>query len=625
MSIQSQYPIVNPRLRTFYAILASAIVSFVVLLNLFEQLGLQSLWLNYLMVGVPVIFAIFVALATMTRNADDFFISGRRVPAGFAGVLLVLSTLGGAGLTMSIGIFYFIGFDGLSLLLGWAAGFLLLGVLFAPFFRKMGAYTTPSFLAVRFNSGLLRLTCSIVLIIPLFLLVIAELKIGIFVLGQIIQAPAYIMAAIFGALILVMTLPGGSRSLTWSQCVLFIILFLGVFVPLGILSIYLTNLPLPQITYGIVLDDLARLELSNGMGPTNASPLGLAFPGEQAALMQKSFIQSFGALKLSDFICLSLVMACGCAVLPSLLTRVTTVPTVYDARRAVGWGIFFLGLFLLSIPAYAVFTKILTLQNLVGTTIDQLPDWAGQIVRQGLVYIVDRDQNTNLGANEILVKRDGVFLLMPILAKFPVVFAALAIAAICAGALGAAASHCLAIAQMFSEDLYHGLFFRKAKDRSRLAISRFILIVVVAIAIWAVAALKIGALNLMIWGVSLCGATLFMPLLLSIWWKRASGSAAFFAIVSGFCVTALYIIATEFNGGSLILGLDNRVAAIIGLVVSFFVMVVMSVLSGAPAAEMSELVDEMRSAEGESLYERAIRTKTSHKVSETLRTRPVRP
>ena len=50
------------------------------------------------------------------------------------------------------------------------------------------------------------------------------------------------------------------RSLTWTQCAQFIVVMLGIAVPLIAISVLVTNLPLPQLAYGGILDDMTQLE-----------------------------------------------------------------------------------------------------------------------------------------------------------------------------------------------------------------------------------------------------------------------------------------------------------------------------------------------------------------------------
>ena len=51
-----------------------------------------------------------------------------------------------------------------------------MGVLFAPFLRKFGAYTMPTFLGRRFESRTVRVVAAAILSVPILLLLAAEAR-----------------------------------------------------------------------------------------------------------------------------------------------------------------------------------------------------------------------------------------------------------------------------------------------------------------------------------------------------------------------------------------------------------------------------------------------------------------
>ena len=68
--------------------------------------------------------------------------------------------VGRTGLVAITGVFFLIGFDALCLMIGGLAGFVFMTVMLAPFFRKFGAFTVPSYLGRRFESKTVRLLCA---------------------------------------------------------------------------------------------------------------------------------------------------------------------------------------------------------------------------------------------------------------------------------------------------------------------------------------------------------------------------------------------------------------------------------------------------------------------------------
>ena len=99
--------------------------------------------------------------ARTTREPADFFASGRRVPPVYNGFVLAAVAIGGVGFLAYTGTAFFLGFDALAIGLGWTFGMFAAGVLFAPYLRKAGSYTLPSFLGHRFRSRSVRMAASV--------------------------------------------------------------------------------------------------------------------------------------------------------------------------------------------------------------------------------------------------------------------------------------------------------------------------------------------------------------------------------------------------------------------------------------------------------------------------------
>ena len=86
------------------------------------------------------------------------------------------TALGGAGFLALTGSLLIVGFDAMCLSIGWCAGLVFMGVLFAPFVRKFGAYTVPTFLGRRFESRIVRVVAAAYSRCPILLLLAAEAR-----------------------------------------------------------------------------------------------------------------------------------------------------------------------------------------------------------------------------------------------------------------------------------------------------------------------------------------------------------------------------------------------------------------------------------------------------------------
>ena len=69
---------------------------------------------------------------------------------------------------------------------------------------------------------------------------------------------------------------GGMRAVTWTQVAQYIVLIVAYLVPVVILSAKIYGLPIPQLTYGQALQEIAALE-------QQMLTSGLARDGHQAA------------------------------------------------------------------------------------------------------------------------------------------------------------------------------------------------------------------------------------------------------------------------------------------------------------------------------------------------------
>ena len=176
MAFTARTRLVNPRLGTYFGIFTAAFAALVLLVLMLEQLGVPDGLVRLAMFGVPVALYGAIGVGGSAREGLDFFASGRRVPAFFNGLVLAIAALGGTGLLALTGMLFLVGVDALCLSIGWYSGLVCMGVLFAPFLRKFGAYTLPTFLGRRFGSRGVRILAAAILSVPLLLLVAAEAR-----------------------------------------------------------------------------------------------------------------------------------------------------------------------------------------------------------------------------------------------------------------------------------------------------------------------------------------------------------------------------------------------------------------------------------------------------------------
>jgi cation/acetate symporter len=609
MTLNYSTPVVNPRLGSSFAIFASAYTCLVLMLVVLEQLGLSALTIDQLIVVTPALFYAVIGFMTRTVNVDDFFVAGQRVPPFYNALALCSMVFGGSVLLGSIGSFFFAGIDALAIPLGCFAGIALTGIVFIPYLRKAGAYTLPGFLYLRFGRSSVRFAALLLAIVTAGIVLTAEIALGGQIAGYFLPSPqtfgfkltpaAFFTGLVCASIFLTVVL-GGMRSATWTQGAQFIV-FLGILAPLVIVSVMRTNLPLPQLTYGSQLEQLKSLEASRNL-VTDSQPRALSdsLPDTAPASVSRPSERAFSAWRPIDFVLLVFCLAAGVAAHPAFLPRLSMTPTILSSRRTFGWAAAIAGLIVFTIPAYAFFTKAMAVEALVGVPAPNLPAWSRLLQQLGLVTLPSNQFDPLNAARAVTFQRDSLALILPVAGSLPRVFFGLAAASALALLAACAAGHLAAIANIVSDDLYHGLFSKGASPARRLFIARLAMLLTAAGIFSMAQAQALDPLRLVISAFSLSAGTFFPVLVLSVWWRRLTAKGALAGMVAGFAVTALYLS----SGGTPLFGIDPLTAAAIGVPAGFAAAFLASLLFGKPDEQALDAADELRIPAGETLQSR---------------------
>ena len=456
----------------------------------------------------------------------------------------------------------------------------------------------PDFLGTRYEGNLPRLLGIIVLFCASFTYIVAQIVgVGI-VTSRFLQIPFGVAVFVGLAGILVCSMLGGMRAVTWTQVAQYIILIIAYILPVAILSAQLYGAPIPQLTYGQALQRIGELEQELGVAKAHVAP--------------------FLNLDALNFFALILCLMIGTASLPHILMRYFTTPTVRDARKSVAWSLFFIFLLYFTAPAYAAFAKLEIYQNVIGQTIADLPVWVANWGTVGLVTICDavdagatiakcvrNDVPVNgngdgiLQLSEFVIHPDAIVLATPEIAGLPYVIAGLVAAGGLAAALSTADGLLLAIANALSHDVYYQMIDPKASTTRRLTVARVLLVAVAVVGAYSASFQPAVIVAMVAWAFSLAAAGLFVPLVLGIWWKRTTKAGACAGMIAGFMVCLVYLVGTQFVGMELWFGVRNISSALFGLPVAFVVTIVVSLMTKAPSQEMQDLVDAVRVPRGD--------------------------
>lgn len=245
-----------------YGIYTGVFISFVILLGIAEQLGLSQKAIGYTFMGVTI--AVYAAIGVMSRTAkiSEYYVAGRRVPAFFNGMATGSDWMSAASFIGMAGTIYGMGYDGLAYVMGWTGGYVLLAVFLAPYLRKFGQYTIPDFLGARYGGNLARTLGIIAAIVASFTYLIAQVT-GVGIITSRFLGINFNVGVFVGlGGILVCSMLGGMRAVTWTQVAQYLILIIAYLVPVTVMSYRATGVPVSEIMYGQVLQKIDAKEKS---------------------------------------------------------------------------------------------------------------------------------------------------------------------------------------------------------------------------------------------------------------------------------------------------------------------------------------------------------------------------
>ncbi len=587
-----------------YGLYTGGFIIFIGLMAILEQVGVSADTIGILFVGFTVLIYAAIGWLSRTMQVDAYYVAGRQVPPVFNGMATAADWMSGASFVAMAGGIYMGGHAYLAFVVGWTGGYVLVAALMAPYLRKFGCYTVPDFIGTRYGGNLARFCAVLVLVIASFTYVTAQINATGTIASRALHIP-FEVGVWFGLLgILLCSMLGGMRAVTWTQVAQYIVLIIAYLVPV----IWMSNKQgfglVPQLVYGDAVMRLGELEQLHQVGVLKPEQ---AVPGLKALTVPHAAAGA-SALDSWRFITLTLCMMAGTASLPHILMRYFTTPSVRAARQSVAWSLFFIFLLYFTAPALATFTKLQVLDpnlatGIIGKSIAEVSalEWVKNWSEVGFLKVIDSNGDGILQINEFFMRGDIVVLATPEIAGLPYVISGLVAAGGMAAAMSTADGLLLAIANALSHDLYYKIIDPKAETRTRLVVARVLLIVIGAAGA-LVASLKLtGILGAVAWAFDFACSGLFFPLVLGVWWKRANRQGAIAGMLGGLIAGTWYLYMVRWGGMDPWIGIDHLRFGIIGMPVSLVCMVVVSLMTAEPDKETQDMVDATRIPKGESV------------------------
>ncbi|MEM9355609.1 MAG: sodium:solute symporter [Pseudomonadota bacterium] len=590
--------LVNPKLGIYFSIFSSLLISAFMLLLIFEQLGIANVIIRNAVLALILALFATIGIASYTNTVSEFFAGGRRVPAVYNGLVMAVVAVGGLGIITLTGLFFLNGFDVWCIVIGITTGFVLMGTMIAPFMRKYGGYTAPSYLGNRFDNQFVRIVSAAAFSVPMLLLLAAELQIADSAIGLLVNSTSTQSAAILAIFLAVTITVGGMRSLGWVGAAQAITVMLAIIVPAAMLGVIETNLPLAQLSYGPVLRSVGRMEFAQQIPIEQLSPLAVEWANSGFNAINERIAEPYTNIGSISFALTTLTVALGIASAPWLLPRCGTTIGVYEARKSLAWSVFFVGVIFLTLSALAVFLRNIVMLEIVGQSAETVPLWFQTLMASGQATI--SSTTSSLALSDITFDRDSIIFIIPAAAEFPTVILHLLLAGAIAATLAAIGSTVFSLSTMLTEDILFGLRRRSESLSGRVLAARISIVAVIVLAILFARVVTSDPLKLFFWSLSISAATAFPVIILSIWWKRMSDFAAIATTLTGFGVSILAIMTSN----SSLIPIPSELIGTLGAFPAFAVAIVLSKIGSEPSRHVQDGVRDIRIPGGETIFDR---------------------
>jgi len=450
---------------------------------------------------------IVVGLFFRAKNTNDYYAAGRSISRVGSGMAIASNWMSAASFLGMAALMYGAGYHGLSYVVGWTGGYVLLLILMAGQIRKYGKYTAADFIGDRFYSKTLRSISAVIAILISISYCVGQFG-GIGIMFKWVMGIDYIWAVIIGgSVVLAYTLISGMLGVTKNMQIQYVIIITSFLIPLFILTFKFDYFwLLPQIGYGSVVSDIVEGVNSSGFANALGHQYAIVPTPEYAMPWDSSTGQTF-----FQWMAIAFSLMVGTAGLPHVLQRFYVVPKARDARWSVVWGLFFICILYWSAPAYAAF----------GSMLSSNPE-VGKLAKDAIVVYTAQLGNVN-----------------------PLIVGLLAAGGVSA-AFSTVSGLLVAGASAFSHDLYVRVINPEASPKIQLSVARIGTVLMAAIVtIIALAKLALIA-QLVAVAFSLAGCTIFPLFLLGIWWSGSNRAGAKAGLIAGGLVSVIaltYFIA----------------------------------------------------------------------------------
>lgn len=552
-------------------------------------------------------FALYFAIAWWARagTTSEFYVAGGGVGPIQNGMAIGADWMSAASFISMAGLIAFLGYGGSVFLMGWTGGYVLLAMLLAPYMRKHGKFTVPEFIFDRYYSQTARIVAVVCLIIASLTYIIGQMKgVGV-AFSRFLEVDYGLGLGIGMGVVWVYAVLGGMKGITYTQIAQYCVLIFAYTIPAVFISLQLTGNPIPQLGLGSTLADGSGVYLLDKLDMVVTD---LGFKEYTTGQMGNSL----------NMFAYTLSLMIGTAGLPHVIMRFFTVPSVKDARASAGYALIFIALLYTVAPAVGAMAR-LNLMNTIEPVAGQnmvyaeRPQWFKDWEKTGLLKFEDKNGDgkvqylADTEKNEMVkVDRDIMVLANPAIANLPNWVIALVAAGGLAAALSTAAGLLLAISSSVSHDLMKGVLTPDLSEKNELLSGRIVMTISILVAGYLGLNPPGFAAGTVALAFGLAASSIFPALMMGIFSRKMSGTAAIAGMVSGIGITMLYVFqhkgimfipGTSFLGGlepNWFFGISPNAFGSVGALVNFAVAFAVLRVTGPAPEHIQQMVDNMR-------------------------------
>jgi cation/acetate symporter len=561
----------------------------------------------YTYIAVFGTFTLYFAIAWWARAAStsDFYIAGGGITPIQNGMAIGADWMSAASFLSMAGLIAFLGYGGSVFLMGWTGGYVLLAMLLAPYMRKHGKFTVPEFIADRYYSKTARIVAVICLIIASLTYIIGQMKgVGV-AFSRFLEVDYGLGLAIGMAVVWFYAVLGGMKGITYTQIAQYVVMIFAYTIPAVFISFQLTGNPIPQLGLGSTLAD--------GSGVYLLDKLDLVVT--ELGFKEYTTSNMNGSL---DMFAYTMSLMIGTAGLPHVIMRFFTVPSAQAARSSAGYALVFIALLYTVAPAVGAMARlnlISTIEPTAGQHLEysERPQWFKDWEKTGLLAFEDKNGDGKIqysadkATNEMVkVDNDIMVLANPAIANLPNWVIALVAAGGLAAALSTAAGLLLAISSSISHDLMKGVLTPNLSEKNELLTGRIVMTLAILVSGYLGLNPPGFAAGTVALAFGLAASSIFPALMMGIFSKKMSGTAAIAGMCSGIGVTMLYVFqhkgimfipGTDFLGSmgpNWFFGISPNAFGVVGALVNFGVAFVVLQFTGPAPKHVQDLVENMR-------------------------------